>query len=86
MPKYARKTPAIIDQTPPKIAPISKDPLISKNVGKCGNNRANTIPPNQPNRYCPGPPMLKKPALLATAKPRAVKINEIIFLKVSPIE
>ena len=50
-----------------------------------GFERANQALKTQPARACPGRPTLKKPARLATANPRPIKIKGPMARKISPI-
>ena len=73
----------------PTIPPATKAITIVARIingrGKSGKERANQPLITQPARACPGRPTLKKPARLATANPRAIRIKGPIARKISPI-
>ena len=60
--------------------------IIRTGRGRSGLARANQPANTQPTKAWPERPTLKKPARLATAKPRAVKISGAMARKISPID
>ena len=69
---------------PPATIPRNTVMMSISGRGKFGNDRANQPAVIHPAKACPGKPTLKKPARLATAKPRAIKINGPIAREISP--
>ena len=58
---------------------------IETTLGNSGKASANHTAEVQPAKACPGKPMLKSPALDATEKPSAIRINGLIARRISPI-
>ena len=85
VPRKARKNPGIAPAIPPASMAMMTVARIKSGLGMSGFARANQPANTHPTRAWPDRPTLKKPARLATAKPRAVKTRGATARKISPI-